>query len=251
MQFAHYLDMTDNAYNITPFDETQLEAAKQALPLCLDVLRACQTNSSACVDVFDMETGGSTCGLVVKTLGSANRNVYDIRTTCYESNYLDCYSATDITKYLNLPAVQTYLNISQTSPVWQECSAHVAAGFAGDRGKNFAPYIEDLLNDDALRILFYYGDADLMCNWIGGKAWVSQLEWKHQAEFNAAPDRAFEVAVGADSQNQPVLESAGSVKSFQDRLTYLRVFNAGHLVPRNQPLVALEMLRRFLRSEQL
>lgn len=236
--------MEDNAYNITLLNETQLEAAKEAVPACQDVLSACQTNSSAC---FEMDP----CGTILNILGGAHRNMYDLRLECNVEDGTDCYNMSAITEYLNSPPVQTYLNISQPAPAWEECSTRVGEGFAGDIGKNFAPYIADLLNDDALRILIYHGDADLMCNWIGGQAWVSQLEWKHQAEFNSASNQLFEVVAGADKHQEPIVEIAGSVRSFENRFSFLRVFNSGHMVPRDQPLVALEMLRRFLRNEPI
>jgi carboxypeptidase C (cathepsin A) len=43
-------------------------------------------------------------------------------------------------------------------------------------------------------------------------------------------------------------EAAGEYKK-TDNLTFLRVFDAGHMVPMDQPKVALEMLREFIHKE--
>lgn len=238
--------MTDNAYNVTLLNETQLAAAKEAVPGCEDVLYACQANASACLDM------DATCGQLISALDSAHRNMFDVRLECFnEEDGADCYNMTTITQYLNSEPVRKYLNVSEVAPAWQMCSSSVGTSFAADVGKDFSPYVADLLNDDALRVLVYNGDADMMCNWYGARAWTTQLEWKHRAEFSAAEERPFLVSVAGGKNEQPTIETAGSLRSFDDRFTFLRVFDSGHMVPMDQPLVALEMLNRFIRNEPL
>ena len=51
---------------------------------------------------------------------------------------------------------------------------HFALTFDLDRmyGYKLAPLL-----DDGIPILIYNGDKDYICNWVGGLAWVSALEW--------------------------------------------------------------------------
>jgi len=45
------------------------------------------------------------------------------------------------------------------------------------------------LLDDGVPILIYNGDKDYICNWKGGIAWVSALEWTGREYFLNAPDK--------------------------------------------------------------
>jgi len=87
---------------------------------------------------------------------------------------------------------------------------------------------------DKIRVLIYAGDADFICNWMGNKAWTMALPWPHNDAFNAAPDHDWTV----DSKK------AGTVRT-ADGLTFLQVNGAGHMVPMDQPVNALDMIQTF------
>jgi len=84
--------------------------------------------------------------------------------------------------------------------------------------------------------LVYSGDKDFICNWRGGEAWTNEANWTHSAEFK-----------NASYQNWTMEGNAKPVGEFKEvaELTFLRVFDAGHMVPMDQPEVALGMLDRF------
>ena len=75
------------------------------------------------------------------------------------------------------------------------------------------------LLDNDIPILIYSGDQDFICNWMGGLAWTEALEWKGYEEYNKAPVRKWNTN-----------KNGGATKSYKS-LTFLRVFNAGHMVP--------------------
>jgi len=75
----------------------------------------------------------------------------------------------------------------------------------------------------------------LICNLIGTNEWAAALNWPGQNQFNNAQNVSWVVA------NQP----AGYYKSAQG-LTHLIVYNAGHMVPFNQPENAWNMLYQFI-----
>ena len=65
--------------------------------------------------------------------------------------------------------------------------------------------------------------------------------WSGKAEFEEANSTQWKV----NQDEDPELEIAGYLTSVQN-LRLLAVRNAGHMVPRSKPLVALEMFRQFL-----
>lgn len=231
--------MVNNSYGVKLMDDDTLAKAKIAATQCTQLVTACQTNSSVCVDAAQF------CQFnVMGAYAAAGRNMMDIRQECTELDPIMCYGdmIQRITAYLNSEAVRAYLNVSSVHPApWQSVAPDVELAFAADMMKGFEQDVAALLSDSSVRVLIYHGDADLVCNWFGGLAWTRALQWQHQDEFKAAEQRTFEV----DARD------AGNVWAYADRLTFLRMFNAGHLAPMDQPEVALEMINRFLRSEAL
>ena len=65
-------------------------------------------------------------------------------------------------------------------------------------------------------------------------AWTEALQWSGAADFARAENQTWTLASGAD---------AGSFKSASG-LTFLKVRDAGHLVPHDQPAASLEMVVR-------
>ncbi|ETO19853.1 hypothetical protein RFI_17373 [Reticulomyxa filosa] len=82
--------------------------------------------------------------------------------------------------------------------------------------------------------LIYHGNEDYIVNWIGGYNWVSNLQWTYQSQWNKAPNVTW-TAGGVE---------AGSYKTYGG-LTFLKVLNAGHMVPMDQPYNALQMIQQF------
>ncbi|KAI9895277.1 hypothetical protein PsorP6_019594 [Peronosclerospora sorghi] len=153
-----------------------------------------------------------------------------------------CYDMSYVSKYLDAPNVRESLGVSaKRVGAWQECNMKVLTAFylTADMAKPFNTYVADLLNDD-LRVLIYAGDADLVCNWSGNQAWTLALDWKGKQGFNMAPETAYITTNGIH---------AGVVRSFKNQLTFLRVFNSGHMVPQDQPAVALGMLNKFIKNQ--
>ncbi|KAK3408063.1 hypothetical protein EUGRSUZ_J00372 [Eucalyptus grandis] len=92
--------------------------------------------------------------------------------------------------------------------------------------------VETLLNQ---KKLIYAGEYDLICNWLGNSRWVNAMRWSGQKQFGTSPTVPFVVA-GAE---------AGLMKS-HGPLTFLKLHNAGHMVPMDQPKAALQMLKSWM-----
>ncbi|KAE9361948.1 hypothetical protein PF008_g522 [Phytophthora fragariae] len=232
IQSPHFIDMTTNAYNISLVDPSTMPALEKAAAICGQKIEACQTQPSLCFEA------DAYCDEHVNSpFIAAKRNPYDIRRSCptSDTDVLKCIANDFIAPYLNSPNLRKFLHVDERVGDWQMCS------FANsyDVVMSTSSFVGDLL-DDGVRVLIYAGDADLECNWSGNLAWLQALEWTGASAFNAA-DMHDMVIDG---------ESAGSVIA-ADTLTFIRVFNAGHMVPQDQPAIALEMINRFYKDQEL
>lgn len=100
----------------------------------------------------------------------------------------------------------------------------VHTALLGDWMVNLSQKVSDILNEGSLDVLVYSGDKDFICNWRGGEAWTNECKWSGQADFQKQDYQQW--AVGSTA--------AGALKTHEN-LKFLRVFEAGHMVPMNQP----------------
>jgi len=128
---------------------------------------------------------------------------------------------------LNLPAVQEAIGVNVT---WDPCDSDVYNALSDDETLSQVDNVAYLL-EEGVPVLVYSGDLDFQCNWLGGQNWTNAMEWSGQTGFNNAQY----------TQNQ----NYGEFKYF-DGLTFYRVYNAGHMVPHDQPAAALDLLTRFM-----
>lgn len=201
------------------------------LPLVQRLTQACYDHQDRLRCIPAEYAGNTLLEPYVKT----GLNVYDIRGPCEESTSGLCYKGLDyIDEYLNDADVQAALGVETTK--FEGCSNRVgvAFGFTGDGSKPFHYDVAALL-EAGVPVLIYAGDKDFICNWVGQTLWLDALVWSGQTEYLAAKTTKWEVQGKA----------AGEGKS-ANGLTFLRVYNAGHMVPHDQPVAALEMLNTWL-----
>ncbi|KAG2788205.1 hypothetical protein Pcac1_g2481 [Phytophthora cactorum] len=241
--FAHFVDMADNPYNVTLVNETQLAAMQAASPVCRSLMTECQTNTSRCAEA------GSFCISTQWTPPLRELwNPYDIRQKCDTAltNMSACMPKVPTTKgYLDLPKVREFLGVHPIRPEWIQLNATINFGFFGPPTfsglLSVGDKVADLLNA-GLRVLMYVGDADLLCNFYAIEATAKKLNWFGAAGFNAAKTRPYSTVSG--------ITDAGTVRSFS-HLTYVKIHNAGHMAPGDQPEVALDMISKFIGEKTL
>ncbi|ESW04316.1 hypothetical protein PHAVU_011G085000 [Phaseolus vulgaris] len=197
------------------------------IPHCEEAAKICESHGGvtcenaydSCEEIFDR----------ILTI-DADINYYDIRKKCVGAL---CYDFSNVEKLLNQENVKSALGVGKGLK-FVSCSTAVYDVLRQDAIKNLAVGIPGLL-EDGIKVLVYAGEKDLICNWIGNLMWVHAMNWPGQKAFAASPTVKF-VVDGAE---------AGSLNSFGP-LSFLKVHDAGHLVPMDQPKVALQMLKSWM-----
>lgn len=164
------------------------------------------------------------------------KNVYDIRTECGESSL--CYDDLEfVDKYLNQDFVKKALGADIDE--YSGCNFDVNRNFLthGDWMKPYYKAVVDILEKD-LPVLIYAGDKDFICNWLGNENWVRKLEWSGQKGISDAKVHPWIV----DGKK------AGTKFNYE-KFTFLRVFEAGHMVPYNQPENSLSMINDWVAGD--
>ncbi|KAM7278051.1 hypothetical protein ACFE04_005185 [Oxalis oulophora] len=137
--------------------------------------------------------------------------------------------------FLNKKSVKDALGVGDIDFV--SCSTEVYDAMKMDWMKNLEVGIPSLL-EDGIKVLIYAGEYDLICNWLGNSRWVHAMEWSGKKKFGAAKYVPF-VVDGAE---------AGQMKS-HGPLIFLKVHNAGHMVPMDQPKAALQMIKSWMHGK--
>ncbi|EOA32583.1 hypothetical protein CARUB_v10015873mg [Capsella rubella] len=225
LQYPAYPDYALEMGLITQKEHDRLE---KIVPLCELSIKLCGTDgTTSCLASY----------LVCNTLFSgvmshAGRvNYYDIRKKCVGSL---CYDFSNMEKFLNLKSVRTSLGVGDIDFV--SCSTSVYQAMLVDWMRNLEVGIPELL-EDGINLLVYAGEYDLICNWLGNSRWVNAMDWSGKTNFGAAEVVPFLVD-GKD---------AGSLKTYE-QLSFLKVRDAGHMVPMDQPKAALTMLKRWMEN---
>ncbi|CAG86697.2 DEHA2D02244p [Debaryomyces hansenii CBS767] len=164
-------------------------------------------------------------------------NPYDIRTTCKGDL---CYEALGyVDEYLNLDFVKNVVGASNIE-MFNSCDDTVFRNFlfSGDGPKPFQQYVAELL-DKNIPVLIYAGDKDFICNWLGNHGWSDALEYTGHGEFESKPLQPWYTS---DKK------LAGEVKN-HGIFTFLRIYDAGHMVPYDQPENALDMVNRWIQGD--
>ncbi|SCV67745.1 BQ2448_5356 [Microbotryum intermedium] len=221
------------------FDEQTCASFGSKVAMCQSLTKACYNAPSR----FTCVPATLTCWQVASPIQSSGLNPYDITKKC-DRDGADgplCYKQMQwIETYLNQDEVKKELGADpETSFASCNMQMNQAFTFNGDVAHNTAALIPEML-EAGIRILIYAGELDFMCNYIGNLEWTLALPWSGQAEYRQAKLHSFTMPNG---------DAAGLTKSHRG-LTYLQVHGAGHMVPYDKPKEALEMISRWMRSDE-
>mmetsp|Transcript_20642 Transcript_20642/g.30339 ORF Transcript_20642/g.30339 Transcript_20642/m.30339 type:complete len:557 (+) Transcript_20642:44-1714(+) len=233
IQYQSYAEMAyKNPHNIKAVPGLVYEGMRAATSTCASMIHECaHSDELKPAQAVDCMSATDYCNMaLVMPYQISGRNVYDIRLKCEKKPL--CYDFSNIETFMNLKSTREALHVSHKSTShWKSCNMMVHMKFTVDMMMDMSPHVTNLLNSD-IKVLVYAGDADFICNYKGNRAWTMALEWDHTTEFNAAEDEDWNDGKG-------VMRSANG-------LTFLQVRDAGHMVPMDQPEVALKMLNEFI-----
>lgn len=228
-QVKWYPEMAyNNPHDIKIVDEDGYKEMKDAAKICSKDADRCNSRGGGLQKDFLCQKASSCVEHFFDPLNDQNISVYDISKPCIGDL---CEDMTPIETFLNLPETKSTLGVPPRV-TWEACDNYINTHWSyTDRVTNFAPYISKLLNDQ-LPVLIYSGDLDYICNFYGNRAVAMKLDWDHGHDFRNATDHDWN-------------DGGGLARSFNG-LSFLQVYDAGHMVPQDQPKQALIMIAQFL-----
>ncbi|KAF2790897.1 carboxypeptidase Y precursor [Melanomma pulvis-pyrius CBS 109.77] len=229
------------------FNSTRCDIMASNLPRCMDLGSVCyshpdpaicQAAAQVCwtgvIEHYDGESGD----------GGGNRNRFDITRPCDTKDEL-CYAEIPrIETYLNLPWVWAALHIPSVLKNYSVISYEVADAFelTNDLGISTQPQVLYLL-ESGIDVLFYQGNLDLACNTAGNLQWANSMPWKGQPAFVAQEKRRWKIDGEEVGWFKEVKTDMGGRET---TFAFATIWGSGHLVPYDQPKVALELVKRWV-----
>eukprot|EP00850_Spirogloea_muscicola_P023573 SM000368S13756 [mRNA] locus=s368:11697:13671:- [translate_table: standard] len=144
---------------------------------------------------------------------------------------LQSWESEELAALMNGP-VRKKLGIIPPNLTWGESSYAVFEALSADFMLSVADKVDSILQL-GVNVTIYSGQLDLICCTLGTDAWLQRLSWEGLQAFNAAP-------------RAPLYCNKGSTQAFVKRfhnLAFYWVMNAGHMVPVDNPCMALRMVR--------
>lgn len=227
-------DYSEFAHGVGLLTFGQVRSLKASYADCRDSLLDGNFYTPSCFDNMNLILNAARNELEHQDL-----NFYDIREYVRD---VRAYPAEQpaIVKYLNLPAVRKAVHANvQKNFRFDICSDGVYHGLKNFDGVSTLANVQSMLNQ-GLRVLFYNGQWDMMCNHFGTEKLLLTLDWDAADSYRDAKKYTWNV----DGKRDP----AGFAQQ-GGNLTYLVVANAGHMVPYNAPDAAADMLRRFVTAQ--
>ncbi|GJE97822.1 Serine carboxypeptidase [Phanerochaete sordida] len=173
-------------------------------------------------------------------------NPYDVRKKCDpEENGDHCYEEILwVDTWLNDFQVKRALGVPQQLH-FESCSLEVNEGFMrrGDGMRNSAAPLPELV-DAGVRLLVYAGNADLGCNFMGNEAWLAKLPNRYHQEFAASKSEKWAILTSGRVAGE--VRTAGSNGFDAGNVTFVQVYEAGHMAPYDQPEAAFDLFTRWI-----
>ncbi|KAI9301398.1 Alpha/Beta hydrolase protein [Cunninghamella echinulata] len=222
IQNQYYQKMACNSTYGPVVTEDLCETMRLNTPICTQLTEKCYETD----DDQDCITAFTYCSFSVQYMYFlSGKSPYDVRSSKpVDESYIGFINKTSTLEAIGARPQFNGLNDKVLA----------AFGTTGDRIKSSASHVTNLLNND-IPVLMYAGDADFICTHYGIQAWVEQLEFENSQEFRNGKLKPWSM----NGKDAGLIQQGGG-------LTYLRIYEAGHLVPTDQPEAALKMFTDHL-----
>lgn len=235
-------------------DMTQWASLNNLEDQCQNELSKGNFNTNTCYqilsDIIKSSSGSK--------LGAAKVSYYDARLWEPESDVMRYPPGTDVLEvYLGntlgasglTPPLRAdvpgrvleaiHANATMAYQNFVECSDPPFFALQHQEGKGVVNEIKNILNHkDNVQLLFFNGMEDLICNHVGNEMWLDNLSWEHAEQWSLSKRFVWKTT---KNRNEP----AGYVKTYRN-LSFLKIKDAGHMVPMDQPENAFDMMQTFI-----
>ncbi|KAL5376539.1 hypothetical protein DPSP01_010448 [Paraphaeosphaeria sporulosa] len=214
---------------------------------CLERASKCHARVTAgnCEgELFDQETinlcalASDSCWRVQSVaLQLSDKNPYDIRAKSPSS--FPSYAHVEYLNQANvLRSIGAKVNFTDSTDMVNAVFHQTGDDVRGTQIKKLV----DLLAR-GVRVALIYGDADIICNWVGGEA--ASLAVAHESPYSSAfPAAGYADIVTNDSYVGGHVRQSGN-------LSFSRIFDAGHMVPSYQAETAFVVFSRIISGDDI
>lgn len=254
----------NNTYGIQTISQSdELNALNNYTTDCLSQIQTCR----AAVEVTDLEGYGDvnstntlcgqaelTCNEIMGSFLAAGYYPYDIRQKVPSPDPPASYQ-----QYLNYPSVLEAIGAQVN---YTESNTYVQEGFLSTGDSIRGGMIDDLayLLSIGVRVALIYGDADYLCNWLGGEAVSFAIADRLPGSPSnsstrpgqlAKPSYASHFASAGYAAIVANSSYVGGVVRQYGNLSFSRIYDAGHFVPYFQPETAFTVFTRIIQGTEI
>lgn len=223
-------EYSDFAHGMGLLTFGQVRSLKAAYSECTDALLAGQFNTPQCFANMNAILSS------VRSASGMALNYYDVRKYVHSVRAYP-KEQSRIVAYLNQPSVRKALHADEESSLrFEICSDPVYNALGDFDGVSTLANVQTMLRS-GVRVLFYNGQWDMMCNHVGTEKLLLHLDWNGSSAYQAATKYTW--ATSGRKEPAGFAQQGGN-------LTYLVIANGGHMVPYDVPDVAADMVHKFV-----
>lgn len=146
-----------------------------------------------------------------------------------------CTDDNALETYFNTAAVKSAIHVDKDI-TWVLCAADLNYTTTVQDVSQYIEHTWSKVPDS--RVMLYAGDVDMACNFLGGEMFADALNLPLKEAYTEW------TYIAADKTKQV----GGWYKKF-DRLSWITVKGAGHMVPTDKPIQAYDMFNAFLQGD--
>ncbi|KAI0354677.1 peptidase S10 serine carboxypeptidase [Trametes cingulata] len=221
-------------------DSLDCRSMRAEAPICKKMIESCYRFPSKAT----CDPATTYCWLrMLGPLSRSGLNPYDLRIPCEDREGMCYREMHHIEAFMN--SHRRELGVYESAPDFVQCNMTVNSAFyyQGQAMLNSAALLPELVNS-GMRLLVFAGNTDGVCNFIGVERWMLQLEHKFHEGFIRAPNWEFIVEETGEVGGR--VRSAGGYGA--GNVTFVQIYEAGHMAPHDQPEVTLDMITRWVRN---
>eukprot|EP01022_Parablepharisma_sp_SALTPOND_P016814 TRINITY_DN255_c0_g1_i1.p1 TRINITY_DN255_c0_g1~~TRINITY_DN255_c0_g1_i1.p1 ORF type:complete len:480 (-),score=48.61 TRINITY_DN255_c0_g1_i1:95-1387(-) len=159
-------------------------------------------------------------------------NPYDVREPCKKQPA--CYDFDDLKAFMKKPEVKAELGVSDKS--WDVNNIDIIMALRLDYWRDYSAGVTYFLENN-IPVILYYGKEDFICNYFGGLKTIESLKWEGAQRLLREPYKKWMV----DNKEM------GEYKHY-DKLTYLEIYDAGHMATMDNPRIGLDIVNQLIKG---